>query len=344
MRQTGAPIGVSYYYNAPINEYSLYAGFIETFQRGGFSLCYTKKNHEIFDKISTAFSSQYKNISFGATFHLVFSGNEPLFTMDAGGTYHFSELLYAGMVFKNIFEADTGFESLSREININAGGEVPWVKSLYYAVKGIGKIYDFSERAFGYGGDMHIQKFFFKNPMISIYSGGAVLYNREQEIAWSAEACGGLHIFLKNFIFGVFGGYEYLSSLQDGRVSVSLYLNPVYKKSTPNLSCAIELSSPKFSPNGDGKEDVLIIAHKGVFNIKNVQTKRWTLVIKKKRKTGNVIIKTFSGGDMPPSSTFWDGRDTNDKLVDNGEYSIQLFIVDTLGRVVSSDTKTVTVE
>lgn len=343
-RQTGAPIGFSYYYNAPLKEYILSAGFVETFQRSGFALCYLKKNHEIFDKVSTAFSTLYKNISFGATFHFVFSGSVPLFTMDAGGVYQFNDAVYAGMIVKNIFESDTSVESLCRELSVCAGGEVPRAQSLFYAVKGACRIYDFSEREFGFGADMHVQKFFFENPRLSIYAKGALLYNREKKAELSAEACGGLHLFLKTFLLGVFGGYEYVSPQQDGRVSVSLYVNPLYKRSAPDLSCDIELSPQTFSPDGDGKEDVLIIAQKGIFSAKNVQTKRWTLVIKKQQKNKEIIIKNFSGGDMPPSSIVWDGRDTNDRLVGNGEYLVQLFLVDTQGRVVSSSVKKVVVE
>ncbi len=343
-RQSGAPVGVSYYYNSPLRQYSLSAGFIETFKKSGFSLCYSKNNYEKFDRISTAFSSLYRNISFGATFHFVFSGSDPLFSLDAGGSYHFNNLLYAGVAVKNIFEADSGAESFAREVAISAGGELPWVKSFYYTVKGIVKLYDLPAGKIGSGGDVHLQKFFLKNPMISIYSRGALLYNREREIEWSAEACVGLHLFVSSFSCGVFGGYEYLSSLQDGRISVSVHLNPLYKRSTPGLSCALQLSSSKFSPDGDGKEDVLIIAQSGVFYGKNVRTKRWTLVIKKKQKPEDSIVRTFSGGDMPPSSTLWDGRDTAEKIVKSGEYSLQLFIVDTMERVVSSDIATVIVE
>ena len=77
----------------------------------------------------------------------------------------------------------------------------------------------------------------------------------------------------------------------------------------------------------------------GVFSNRDVKTKRWTLIVKKDLTSKDNVIRTFSGGDLPPSSILWDGRNTNGQLVDDGTYYIQLFIVDTIDRVVSSTTE-----
>ncbi len=338
-RQAGGPIGTSFYYGGASKQYTLSTGFIETFKRSGFSLCYVRKNHDYFNNISTAFSSLYKDVSFGAAFHFVFSGSEPLFTMDVGGSYHFTETRYIGLVFKNIFDVDTSNELLSREMRISTGGEIPRISKMYYTVQAIATLYSFKDREAGVGGDVNIHKFFFKNPSLSVYSRGKVFYNREKEIEWAVEAAAGYHHFFNRFVFGVYAGYEYPGNIEKSKISLSFYFNPQYKKSMPKLSCTIKLTSPEITPNGDGINDKVIIDVDGVFSNREVKTKRWTMVVKKDLTSKDNIIRTFSGGNIPPSSILWDGRDTNGHLVDNGTYYIQLFIIDTIDRVVSSSTK-----
>lgn len=338
-RQSGGPFGTSFYYNAPEKQYTLSAGFIETFKQSGFSLCYVRKNHDYFNKISTAFSSQYKDISFGATFHFVFSGSEPLFTMDAGGSYYFTERKYIGIVVKNIFDVDTSNELLPRELRISTGGDIPGVDRMYYTAEAITTLYSFKDREVGGGGDVNIHKFFFRNPSLSIFSRGMVFYNREKEVVWAVEAAAGYHHFFNRFAFGVYAGYEYPGSVEESRISFCAYFNPHYKKNRPKLTCTIKLSSAEITPNGDDINDKVIIDIDGVFSNREVKTKRWTVVVKKDLTARDTIIRSFSGGDIPPSSILWDGRDTNGHIMEEGTYYIQLFIVDTIDRVVSSSTE-----
>ena len=338
-RQTGGPIGTSFYYGSSSKRYTLSTGFIETFKRSGFSLCYVRKNHDYYNNISTAFSSLYKNISFGATFHFIFSGSEPLFTLDAGGSYHFTDSRYVGIVFKNFFDVDTSNEILSREMRIATGGDIPRINRMYYTIQGIATLYNFKQREFGGGGDVNIHKYFFENPSLSLYSRGKALYNREKEIEWTVEAAAGYHHFFQRVAFGVYAGYEYPSDIKTSRISLSLYFNPQYQKNIPKLSCTIKLTSPEITPDGDGVNDKVIIDIDGVFSNKEVRTKRWTLLVKKDLTSKDNILRTFSGGDIPPSSILWEGRDTNGQLVDDGTYYIQLFIIDTINRVVSSSTE-----
>ena len=338
-RQIGGPFGTSFYYGNSSKHYTLSTGFIETFKKSGFSLCYIRKNHGYYNNISTAFSSLYKKISYGASFHFIFSGSEPLFTLDAGGSYHFTDSRYAGMVFKNFFDVDTSNKILSREFRIATGGDIPRINKMYYTVQAIAALYNFKQKEFGGGGDINIHKFFFKNPSLSLYSRGKIIYNREKEIEWIAEAAAGYHHFFNRFVFGVYAGYEYPSDINTSRISFSLYFNPHYKKNIPLLSCAIKLTSSEITPDGDGVNDKVIIDIDGVFNNNEVKTKRWTLFVKKDLTSRVNVLRNFSGGGIPPSSILWDGRDTNGQLVDDGTYYLQLYIIDTTNRVISSSTK-----
>lgn len=338
-RQTGGPFGSSFYYNNAEKQYILTSGFIETFKQSGFSLCYIRKNYDFYNNISTAFSSQYKDISFGATFHFVFSGSEPLFTVDAGGSYHFAERRYIGIVVKNIFDVDTTNELFQRQMHISTGGTIPGIDRMHYTVEAIATLYNFKEREVGGGGDVNIHKFFFHNPSLSIFSRGMIFYNRNKEIKWVIEAAAGYHHFFNRFIFGVYAGYEFPNNVNESKITFSAYFNPQYKKNIQKLSCTINLSSPEITPNGDGINDRVIIDVDGIFSNRDVKTNRWNLIVKKDLTLKDNVIRIFSGGNIPPSSILWDGRDKNGQLVEDGTYYIQLFIVDTIDRVVSSTTE-----
>ena len=182
-------------------------------------------------------------------------------------------------------------------------------------------------------------KFFFNNPSLSLYSRGKVFYNRGKEVEWAVEAAAGYHHLFNRFVFGVYAGYEFPGDIEKSRITFSAYFNPQYKKNMPKLSCSIKLTSPEITPNGDGINDKVIIDVDGVFSNRDVKTKRWTLIVKKDLTSKDNIIRAFSGGDIPPSSILWDGRDTNGQLVEDGTYYIQFFLVDTIDRVVSSSTE-----
>lgn len=342
-KQIGVPIGTSLYYNTSSKEYNLITGFIEKFSNSGFSLCYVKRNYKYFDKLSTAFSTLYKKISFGSSFHFIFSDSKALFTMDLGGSYHFKERRYISTIFKNVFNVDTTNDILSRELIISTGGDFPWLKKMDYTVQGIIDIYDYDIKECGYGGNINIHKFFFNNPSLSVYSNGKVFYTREKIKEWAIEVIAGYHHIFNTFLFGIYAGFEYPSEIKNSRLSFSFYVNPLYKKERPSLSCEIQLTSSKLTPNGDGINDNIIIDIKGIFSSKNIKAKRWSLFISKDRLSESDVLRTFSGGNIPPSSLLWDGRDNKGELLKNGAYYIRLILIDTLNRVVSSSYKKVTI-
>lgn len=343
VRQHGAPTGCSFYYNSSLKKYSFIAGIIESFKKSAFAIAYNKNTQEGFNTFSTAFSTAYKQISFGSSFHFLFSKKEPEFTLDAGFSYHFKEKRYAGLVVKNIINVDTSNELLARELNITTGGNIPRLKRMFYTVQGLGILYNLKNRDYGYGGIVNIHKFFFTNPSLSLYSMGRVVYKHTGELEWLVEVMAGYHHLFNRFALGIYTGYEYLSQSEKSRISCSMYCNPLYRRKLGDFNCSIELDSPKMTPDGDRIHDNVIITIKGIFYKEDVKVKRWTLLITDTKDPEGTIIRTFSGGNIPPSSIQWDGRDTKGNVVKNGTYYLKLIIIDSINRVISSSFKEVTV-
>jgi len=342
-RQKGVPIGFSFYYNTSLQKYLILTGFSESFDKSAFSINYLKDTQEEYNRFSTAFSTACKMISFGASFHFLFFDEEPDFTLDAGITYHFKERRYIGLVMKNILEIDNGNELLARELCLTGGGNIPKVDRLFFTAKARGILFDFKEKDYGYGGDINVHKFIFNNPSLSIYLKGTVLYAHDKNLTWNMESLLGYHHRFNRFSLGIYAGYKHYSLSEMNSVVFSIYYNPLFKRKIGDLDCSLELNSSKMTPNGDNIHDNVVITIRGSFQKDEVRIKRWTILITDEKDRKGAVIKTFSGGNVPPTSIVWEGRNNEGNLVKNGTYYIKLILVDSINRVISSSYKVVTV-
>lgn len=340
-KQTGMPIGGEYLYNYTTGRNVFITGFSETFSASGVSLSYKREDEDKVNTLSTAFSTFYKNISFGSSFHFLFSQSEPVFTFDAGISYHFKEKRYVGLVFNNIFTTDTMYSHVPEAV-VCAGGNVPWIDKLYFDFQGIIQFIDIKENALSYGGDLSIQKFFFKGPSLSIYTQGNVLYNTEKKLEWAVKPLLGFHHSFKRFSVGIYAGYEMVYEDNRSNIALSIYFNPLHTKNKKGLSCDIQVSSPVLVFYSDN--NTILITITGVFSHKDVTVKRWNLIVTKEKFLSLDAVRAYSGGNIPPSSIVFDGRNIKGELLESGTYYLQLILIDSMNRVVSSSYKKIIIK
>jgi hypothetical protein len=55
-------------------------------------------------------------------------------------------------------------------------------------------------------------------------------------------------------------------------------------------------------------------------------------------------VRTYSGGNIPPSSIVFDGRNIKGEILERGTYYIQIVLIDSLNRVVSSSFKKIVIK
>jgi len=340
-KQQGMPVGTLFSYNNQANEYSFQTGFIiPRYQSSTFSLCYTSKNHDYINTLSTAAATVYKNCYFGAVFHFHFSSHLPDLSLDGAFTWFFRPDYYSGIIIKDIFSTDTSSE-LARDILLTTGGRVGRIERFYYVVDGLFSLKSSQNRDYGYGADAMLQKLFFKNPSLCLYVRGKIFYNKNG-IKWYTEPTAGLVSTFRKFSFGIYAGYNYSPIPQDNLISLSCYINPLYQKKIPTISCNIFVSEQK-SDYSEGEKNILITI-RGNFNYKGIQIKRWNLFVTRKDTSGISIIRSFSGGNIPPTTILFDGRDHKGYLLLKGKYYLQLIIVDSMNRVVSSEYKSILIQ
>ncbi|MGD9200322.1 MAG: hypothetical protein PVI26_02060 [Chitinispirillia bacterium] len=345
-KQNGLPVGLSFNYNINSDDYSFIAGFSETFTRSAYALAYSYNNYGFLNRLTTAVSFPYKTLTFGASFNFIFRKSEPLFAADGGARLYFSEEKYIGINFKNIIFNDTAGNVNYRGITLSTGGDFHWLKELYYNVQAIFNIYNFIDfnywnYEYGYGGKVNIEKYFLNNPSFSFLLNGEILFNNKNQIELNIANSFGFHYSFNKFAMGIYCGCIYSQEPQRINIASSIYVNPLYIKEVPMLSCNITLFLPYFTPDGDGEADNAIIHFKGCFSNKKVRTKKWTVLVSRGNTTKSEIVKVFTGGNIPPSTILWNGRDSKGDLLKEGEYYIHLILIDTMDRIVRSKYKEV---
>jgi len=93
----------------------------------------------------------------------------------------------------------------------------------------------------------------------------------------------------------------------------------------------VEVDPKIFSPLGQIKQITISTEAEGLYGLR-----KWELNIKNK-KTG-VYVRKFSGRDYPPVKLIWDGKDEKGSVVPDGTYTVELKLVDTLGKTgISTD-------
>jgi hypothetical protein len=294
--------------------------------------------------LTTAVSFPYKVLTFGASFNFIFQKKEPqpLFVADGGARLYFKDEKYIGINFRNLFFSDTTTNVNYRGVTMSTGGDFHWIKHLYYNAQVNFNIYnfvnfDYWNYEYGYGGKVNVEKYFFDNPSFSFLFHSEIQYNNEKQIEWNIANSFGFHYSFNKFAIGIYGGYIYFHNPQRTHIASSIYINPLYIKQVPMLSCNISLFLPYFTPNGDGEADNAIIHFKGCFSNKKVRTKKWTVLVSKGNTSESEIIKIFTGGNIPPSTLLWNGRDSKGDLVQEGEYYVHLILIDTMDRIVRSN-------
>ncbi len=338
-KQVGMPIAASMLYNHNNSDISYVGGFSETFSKNAFALTYFADDENNFNKISTAFATYYKKLTFGSAFNFFFGQSYPEFSVDAALNYHITDKQYFGLVVKNAYFTDSSY-AIVRDVRICGGGHIPWVNRLYFTAQGIVALHDIREVELEYGGDISLQKFFFQGPSVSLYARSKVMYTLDKEVTWLAEPVVGFHHNFSTLSFGMYAGYTINHESTMNKVLVSFYINPLYKKQRDPLSCSINLSSDKFLFS-DTTDEQIIITISGNFNNKRTSVKQWSVLITTKELGTRKAVRTFSGGNIPPSSIIFDGRDQEGMLLKTGTYSIQLILVDSMNRVISSSNKSV---
>ncbi|GAB1482011.1 hypothetical protein MASR2M78_08260 [Treponema sp.] len=128
------------------------------------------------------------------------------------------------------------------------------------------------------------------------------------------------------------GSYRALLSVvyQNGNNAVAS--SPSFSIDLTAPSAASRADFAAFSPNGDGKQDEMIIRQEGS------DEAAWRGEIRRAEAVDGkgVLYKTFHFSGIPSASISWDGKDENGRLAGDGDYEYRLISTDKAGNTGSS--------
>ncbi len=107
----------------------------------------------------------------------------------------------------------------------------------------------------------------------------------------------------------------------------------VFELDTTPPEAQVRAKEPLFSPVGDGKLDTV------TFTQQTSREESWTgelVPLNAAGKPAGAAVRTFALGPAPDSTLVWDGRDSNGKIVADGQYGYRLFATDRAGNTGSS--------
>lgn len=251
--------------------------------------------------------------------YLVYEGS-PALDFDVSALWNPHTLWSAGFTLENMIASKIGdsvFHRRSRTLGIS--GQFFWNE---YYLDGINAFFKTAIDTFVFTAGAGVEKRFLKNPQIGLRAGG----------------------FYQDSAGGFSAGFIYQHDVREQRlafeyalrqkpserchfISIRVGIYGALDRVPPDIEMEADLES--FSPDGDGKEDVIHIKLHARENPGGVGLKSWALMIIRRDSLNHPVQeKAFVGGSIPPSTIVWDGRNSKGELVDRGTYWYQFTAVD----------------
>lgn len=123
---------------------------------------------------------------------------------------------------------------------------------------------------------------------------------------------------------------ELTVTYQNGHVATTL--SPTFIMDITAPSGAVKTEYPAFSPNNDGKQDVMVFIQEGS------EEQSWQGEIRRipsgsqtYTEGSGILVKSFSFAGQPDKRLVWDGRDDAGRLAADGDYEYRLVSTDRAG-------------
>lgn len=117
---------------------------------------------------------------------------------------------------------------------------------------------------------------------------------------------------------------------QNGHVASTL--SPAFVMDITEPSGAVQTEYPAFSPNNDGKQDVMVFFQEGSTEQSwQGEIRRIPSGVQGYEAGSGILVKTFSFAGQPDKRLVWDGRDDGGRLADDGDHEYRLVATDRAG-------------
>jgi len=322
--QHGVPFSAAFF--IPSAEEMLEAAAAISFliDNNAFAVGY-ERNELLKNRFISGYSFKKEFFYFGSSFSfLIDSTKDPDLLLDVSSTIKLPQSRYISLVLKNIIATEKIRRSIPPQISLSFFGGIPGIEKIlgfdfgYYC-----KIDYLNKEKISHGAKFNIVSTFLKSPMM-YYSTGYD-FNREENGKINQILFGdiGLQMRINEILSGLSYGVKYDINNSDYKMHLQVNFNPAFFQN--NNKSQINLKVIKGSEKNPG---IYVSFDYSDFN-KNSTVKNWILVFSTLPSNEGEIIKSFSGGNLPPSSIYWNFKDVTGKYFDQEVIYIRGIITDT---------------
>ena len=280
------------------------------------------------DQVSFAFSHRPWFFSWGGALHLVLKPQRPELSCDLATSVKFLENSRFNIILKNLYTTDSIAHQYYRELLFNISGGMGTISLFNYNLDAGLRLYDV--KTFATGIKLHgaAELIFFDNPRISVMAGGSMVYNSDNTYDYSIDIATGIAFAAFGSLAGLWGGGQVGQVKQ--KATFMVYYNPLQTQDNDNPQISLHIKSS--IDYGIPSISIALTAQDN-----GVGLDQWILVIAPKPGRTDILTRSFSGGQTPPSTILWDTRDSHGTLVDGGVYYARFIVYDKNKNVAMSD-------
>jgi hypothetical protein len=315
--QSGMPFGIRYSF-ADTSSEKIGTGMLVPFDNRAFSVVYEKDSS--LHHLATGFTHRYREYTMGTAFNLLFERTAPGLAIDVASSYLFPSKQTVSCIVHNVLHTNCPDTHIAPSFSVQSSGPLfslvyPF---LYHAA--VGLITEEKVRSLArVSSKVVLSSYLFKNPSFH-YSFGVRYSNvlgSTQE--YTMLVSGGTLFSLGASGIGCFFECESSPTGKFGDVSVGFYWNPLenHDVSPPFVEISVENDRSVgvyigINSNDDGGSGI----------------KEWFICITSKPTSDATVLKMYAGKHQPPSTIYWDFRDSNGILHRNETVYLQCVVLD----------------
>jgi hypothetical protein len=289
------------------------------FGKKGFAIGYRKLLNGG-NIVSTAYGLKQENFNFGAGFNIFFNKGAPYLLVNVSSAAELHEknrIVVSGINIGNLSK-----ESIYPEVKIENAGYLFKKKNIVYNAE-VNHV--FNDAVFlgqSSGMSFYLKSKLYDQPGFFYSLGYELQYEKMTNIHHIAGTGLGVVASFSEKATGLYFGYSYDFFSKESKIQCKLHYNPfeytdiMAPNPIVNVSC------------GSGTKTGFFVSVQCTDNEGGSGIKSWTLVFTDKPGKNGNIYKVFSGGNIVPSTVYWDLRDKTGNVLDTVSFYTRIVVID----------------
>jgi len=332
--QNGLPFGAQFSYDQASNSFITKSAVLVPLENNAFSFGYSHYPDIFKNRITAGFSHVESPVALGSSFTFAFDSTDIQFTLDAAVSALLAENRTVSFGIRSLIGSDTIQKVIPSSLFLASAGPIPGIgKNMSYDLvfEYIVPSYEFNRARVN--GSIWFRSALFERSPAYIAAGYSLEQNdkeAKQEFSQYAGIDLGTKVKFGPVSIGLSGGYRLGIFDMTNSFSAGIYLNPLENRdlNPPSITMRIAPDTMK-----EGAYFVLGCDD----GPKGSGIRQWTLIIADNPSSNAHIIRTYSGGNIPPTSIYWDSRDSHGELYEPRDLYALFVVVDMMDNVAKSE-------